>query len=83
MCSPKKVRCFKCLGWFEKSEEDKECSECGDFKCPLCGTCMCDLSKEEKRIVFAMISTYENFLAENFGQKYDFEKHRKIEEELN
>ncbi|MFH1365423.1 MAG: hypothetical protein ABIH28_02475 [archaeon] len=81
MCRPNKVRCFKCFEWFEKEENQKECPECGDFNCPKCGACMCNLTDGEKKIVLAMIHTYENFLKEKFGEEYDFEKHKKIEEE--
>ncbi|MAG10930.1 hypothetical protein CMI44_01295 [Candidatus Pacearchaeota archaeon] len=83
MCSPKKIKCFKCFEWFGKSDDDKECEKCGDFECPKCGACMCDLNDNEKKVVLAMIHTYENFLKEKLGQDYDFEKHREIEEELN
>ena len=43
---------------------------------------MCNLSKEEKKIVLAMIHTYENFMKEEFGTDYDFEKHEGVEREL-
>ena len=82
MCSPKKIRCFKCLEWFEKTEDSKPCTICGDFKCPNCGACMCDLSKDEKRVALAMIHTYENFIKEKLDLNYDFSKHKKIEEEI-
>ncbi|GBE20406.1 MAG TPA: hypothetical protein ENG87_00895 [Candidatus Pacearchaeota archaeon] len=83
MCSPKKVRCFKCLEWFSKSRKPIECPKCGDFKCPNCNSCMCNLTKKEKRIVIAMIHTYETFMKEKFNLTYDFSKHKKIEKELN
>jgi len=83
MCSPKKVKCFKCFEWFDKSDNDQECPKCGDFKCPLCGACMCRLTDNEKKLVLAMISTYETFLKKKLGTDYDFEKHKKIEEEIN
>jgi hypothetical protein len=82
MCRPNKVRCFKCLKWFEKKENQKACHECGDFKCPNCGACMCDLTKGEKKVALAMINTYENFIKENPEENYNFEKHKKIEDEF-
>ncbi|MFH1607995.1 MAG: hypothetical protein ABIA78_02580 [archaeon] len=83
MCRPNKVRCFKCFEWFDKEKQKVEqCKKCGDFKCPLCSACMCDLTKEEKRVVMAMIHTYENFLNEKYGEDYDFEVHERVEKEL-
>lgn len=82
MCRPNKVRCFKCFEWFDKSENQKQCEKCGDFKCPHCNSCMCKLTKEEKKVALAMIYTYERFIKENFDLDYDFSKHKKIEDEI-
>lgn len=82
MCSPNRIKCFKCFEWFEKSENQKECEKCGDFKCPKCGACMCDLTTNEKKIVMAMIHTYENFMKEKFNVNYNFDKHKKVEQEI-
>ena len=63
MCRPKIVRCFKCYKWFDKiTEKVKHCNKCGDFKCPNCNVCMCNLTKSEQKIVMAMIHTYEKFI---------------------
>ena len=73
MCSPNKVKCFNCFKWFNKKEQKaKQCKECGDFKCPHCNNCMCNLTDKEKKIVLAMIHTYEN-------KDYDFSIHKKVE----
>ena len=72
MCSPNKVKCFNCFKWFNKKEQEvKQCKECGDFNCPYCKACMCNLNDKEKKIVMAMIHTYEN-------KDYDFSVHKKI-----
>jgi len=72
MCSPIKVKCFSCFKWFNKEEQKvKQCKECGDFKCPYCNVCMCNLTDKEKKIVLAMIQTYEN-------KDYDFSMHKKV-----
>lgn len=84
MCSPNKVRCFKCLKWFDKSKQRiEECLKCGDFKCPHCNSCMCNLTEGEKKVALAMIHTYENFMKEEFNLDYDFAKHKEMEEGVN
>jgi len=82
MCRPDKVKCFKCFKWFDK-KKSQECKKCGDFKCPHCNSCMCNLSKKEKRVALAMIYTYENFINEKLGLDYNFSKHEEIEKEIN
>jgi len=67
------------MKWFTKSEDPKQCSECGDFKCPHCKACMCNLTKEERRVALAMIHTYETFLKEKLNLEYDFSKHKKFD----
>lgn len=77
MCSPINVKCFNCFKWFNKEEQKiEQCKKCGDFKCPHCNACMCNLTDKEKKIVLAMIHTYEN-------KDYDFSVHKKVEEKLN
>jgi len=79
MCSPDKVKCFNCFKWFDKEKQEvKQCKECGDFKCPQCNACMCNLNDKEKKIVLAMINTYENHINSN----YDFSVHKKVEEKI-
>jgi len=78
MCSPDVVRCFKCFQDFSKSEFEEKCAECGDFKCPRCGACLCNLTPGEQRVVLAMIYTYER----TFGSGYDFGRHARIEKQV-
>lgn len=76
MCSPTNVKCFNCFKWFNKEKQKiEQCKECGDFKCPNCNACMCNLTDKEKKIVLAMIETYEN-------KDYDFSIHKKVKEKL-
>ncbi len=77
MCRATKLCCFKCLNWFEKSDNDM-CTTCGDWKCPNCGGCLCNLSQKEQRIAIAYMATYENLLKELTNESYDFSRHRKI-----
>lgn len=78
MCRPNKVKCFVCGEWFSKSERDVRCEECGDWKCVHCDSCICNLTEREKRIVLAMIQTYEKFITELTHIEYDFKPHAKI-----
>ncbi len=43
---------------------------------------MCSLTKNEQKVVMAMLYTYENFLKEELKQEtnYDFSKHKNTEE---
>ena len=72
------VRCFKCYQDFSKNELAVQCEECGDYKCPQCGACLCSLTLGEQRVVLAMMYTYERVL----GMDYDFTKHSEIEERI-
>jgi hypothetical protein len=76
MCSPQQVCCFVCFQTFSKQQaQTEQCSVCGDFKCPLCGSCLCDLTLGEQRVALAMMKTYEPLLEEN----YEFSAHKEIE----
>jgi len=77
MCRATKLCCFKCLNWFDKSENER-CSTCGDWKCASCGSCLCSLSQKEQKIAIAYMATYENLLKELTNESYDFSSHRKI-----
>jgi hypothetical protein len=78
MCSPKKVCCFVCYNFFSKDIKSDKCKVCGDFKCPICKGCLCNLTVGEKRVAMAMIKTYEKTLNNN----YNFAQHKKIELEI-
>lgn len=79
MCSPIKVFCFVCYKSFSKnSTKSEKCNKCGDYKCPLCGGCLCNLSVEGQRVALAMMKTYEPLL----GKKYDFVAHKQIEKKV-
>ena len=79
MCSPNRVKCFNCFEWFDKEKQKVgQCKSCGDFKCPNCNVCMCNLNEKEKKIVMAMIHTYENHINKN----YDFSVHKKVEDKI-
>ncbi len=78
MCRPNYINCFNCESWFYK-ENSKECQICGEFKCPNCSACLCDMSNDVKKAILAMIRTYERYLSHNFDlEPYDFSKHNKI-----
>ena len=78
MCRPEKLNCFNCEEWFNK-QIGKECTRCGEFKCPHCNRCLCDMPIEVKKAVIAMIKTYENYLTENYKVKaYNFSSHNQI-----
>lgn len=82
MCRPKNVRCFKCYRWFNKEiEKIQHCKKCGDFKCPNCNSCMCNLTEKEKKIVMAMMHTYEKFIKDELkiDENYNFSQHKEIE----
>ena len=78
MCTPQAVYCFVCYRRFSKDKGGKRCKRCGDFKCPLCGGCLCNLSLEGKRVALAMMRTYESLL----GNNYDFSVHERVEREV-
>ena len=78
MCSPDEVRCFYCYQNFFKSEAVEQCKYCGDYKCPLCGACLCALTLGEQRVALAMMHTYEAAL----NSDYDFSIHKRIENNL-
>ncbi len=83
MCRPNNVMCFNCGEWFSKTTPVNQCKVCGDFRCPFCRSCMCSLTKGEKKVVMAMIRTYERFIHEVYkGEEYDFKQHEKIEHDL-
>jgi len=77
MCRAKLLCCFKCMNWFNK-EGANSCRSCGDWDCPHCGSCLCDLTLVEKRIAIAYMATYENLLKELTGESYDFSRHGKV-----
>lgn len=78
MCRPEKINCFKCEKWFNK-KMGEECKICGEFKCPYCKSCLCDMSNETKKAVIAMIRTYEEYLTNLYEvEPYDFSKHINI-----
>lgn len=78
MCRPEKINCFNCEKWFNKIYS-KECQNCGEFKCPHCNHCLCDMPNEVRKAVIAMIRTYETYLTNNFEvEPYDFSKHKQI-----
>jgi hypothetical protein len=83
MCRPIEVKCFKCYEWFNKTKQHApQCKECGDFQCPHCKACMCNLTPEEQMIVMAMIRSYEKFIEEELkvpDQNYDYSIHEEIE----
>lgn len=63
MCSPALVLCYGCLMPVDKTVEDtKQCSVCKEYICPHCGICGCKLSLESKRVLLAMMATYERVL---------------------
>lgn len=79
MCSPSKVVCFVCFKSFsKKNAKSEKCRECGDYKCPLCSGCLCDLTTEGQRVALAMMKTYEPLL----GNEYDFSDHKEIEKRV-
>jgi hypothetical protein len=69
------------MKWFDKTNV-KSCEDCGDWKCVNCGSCLCSLSKDEKRIAIAYMATYENLLKEVTGESYDFSRHQVVLEDL-
>lgn len=78
MCRPNKLNCFNCNKWFER-KKNRECEICGEILCPFCNFCLCNMLKETKKAVFAIIKTYEKYLSENFNlPRYDFSKHKNI-----
>ena len=80
MCSPETVYCFVCFKDFsKKNSKSIKCKECGDFECPLCGGCLCDLTLGEQRVAPAMIKTYEPLLS----GIYNYSVHKKIEDRVN
>lgn len=81
MCRATTLCCFKCTGWFEKDTAES-CATCGDWKCTHCGSCLCDLTKSEKKIAIAYMATYENLLRELTGDSYDFSRHGQILKEI-
>lgn len=78
MCSPKKVCCFVCYKNFPKSIKTLRCKTCGDFKCPICHGCLCNLTIGEQRVALVMMKTYEPLL----GSNYDFSVHEVIEKNI-
>jgi|YNPMSStandDraft_1061717.scaffolds.fasta_scaffold39901_1 hypothetical protein len=75
MCSPTRVCCFFCYRFFDKNQSVSQCTICGDYKCALCGACLCTLTPGERRVALAMMRTYEPLL----GNDYDFSIHSAIE----
>ncbi len=69
------------MAWFGKTGL-KSCDKCGDWKCPMCGSCLCALTMREKRIAMAYMATYENLLKEITGESYDFSRHKKVLSDL-
>lgn len=78
MCSPKEVCCFVCYKKFSKLVKSEQCKKCGDYKCPLCNSCLCDLTVGEQRVALSMMKTYEPVIRKN----YDFSIHSKIEKKV-
>lgn len=78
MCSPKEVHCFVCYKKFSKFIKSKQCKECGDYKCPLCSSCLCNLTVGEQRVALSMMKTYEPVVRKN----YDFSIHSRIEKKV-
>ncbi|QQG48263.1 MAG: hypothetical protein HY247_05785 [archaeon] len=81
MCRATTLCCFKCAGWFDK-EGVESCRTCGDWKCPHCGSCLCSLTLDGKKIAIAYMATYENLLRELTGESYDFGRHRRVLKEI-
>lgn len=81
MCRATLLCCFECLTWFEKDGVES-CEVCGDWKCPKCASCLCSLSRREKKIAIAYMATYENLLKELTGKSYDFDRHAAVLMEL-
>lgn len=78
MCSPKKVCCFVCYKTFSKKIKPEQCKSCGDFKCPYCSSCLCNLTVGEQRVALSMMKTYESTL----NPDYDFSVHKEIEKKI-
>ena len=81
MCRATVLCCFRCTDWFDKGTAES-CKTCGDWKCTRCGSCLCDLTLNEKRVAIAYMATYENLLMELTGESYDFSRHRRILKEI-
>lgn len=81
MCRATRLCCFNCLQWFGKTDE-QICQVCGDWRCPNCHKCLCNLTPGEQKVALAYMATYENLLKELTGESYDFGRHRRILAEL-
>jgi len=75
-CRPDEKMCFKCGEWFDIKDFPERyrgegtwetvsllfLCECGQYTCPHCGGCFCNVSGETKKAVHAMEQTYEKWI---------------------